>query len=106
MNTRIRLLRNSLNLTLNQFGSKIGLKGSSLCDIEKGNANITERTIISICSQFNVNEEWLRNGTGEMFNIENKNYKEFFSIYKNLNPVLQDFLITVAKDLLNRQDKL
>lgn len=62
MNTRIKELRNFLNLTQFEFSAKIGLKRSSLSDIERGNAPITDRTIIAICSQFNVNEDWLKTG--------------------------------------------
>lgn len=106
MNKRIRELRKSLNLTLNEFGSQIGLKHSTLSDIENGKTNITERVIILICSQFNVNEEWLRTGQGEMFVEKNKKYDEFFSIFINLSKPLQDFLIQTAKNLLDMQDKL
>lgn len=106
MNTRIKELRNYLKITQNEFSQKIGLKRSSLSDIERGNAPITERTIIAICSQFNVNEEWLRFGTGQMFNSIDKSYNDFFEIFKKLNPVLQDFLIQTAKNLLDTQSKL
>ncbi len=105
MNSRIKKLRNFLGLTQLEFASKIGLK-SSISEIENNKAPITERTIISICSVFNVNENWLRTGQGEMFNVLQKNYNEFFSIFKNLKPVLQDFLIKIAKDLLDTQSKL
>lgn len=74
--------------------------------MERGNAPITERTIIAICSKFNVNEDWLRYGTGEMFNTIEKSFNEFFEIFKKLNPVLQDFLIKTAKNLLDSQNKL
>lgn len=97
MNTRIKELRNYLKITQNEFSQKIGLKRSSLSDIERGNAPITERTIIAICSQFNVNEEWLRFGSGQMFNSIDKSYNDFFEIFKKLNPILQDFLIQTAK---------
>lgn len=70
-----------------------------------GKAPITERTIIAICAKFNVNENWLKTGQGEMFNIQEKNKEEFFEIFKNLHPVLQDFLIKTAKNLLDAQSK-
>ena len=43
--------------------------------MEKGKRNITNRTIRDICKEFNVNEEWLRYGTGTIF-IENSNSLE------------------------------
>lgn len=105
MNERITEIRNFLNLSQKDFAEKIGLKQGSLSDLETGRANITDRIILLICSQFNVNEEWLRNGTGQMFQ-KDKKQNEFFEIFDNINPVLQDFLIEVAKDLLDPQKKL
>ncbi len=70
-----------------------------------GHAPITDRTIIAICSKFNVNENWLKTGQGEMFN-KTKNFDEFYLIFNNLNKPLQDFLTQCAKNLLDAQDKL
>ena len=106
MNTRIKELRSFLKLTQDDFSLNIGLKRSSLSDIERGNAPITERTIITICQIYNVNERWLKTGEGEMFNTIEKSYNEFFEIFKKLNPVLQDFLIQTGKNLLESQNKL
>lgn len=105
MNERITEIRNFLNLSQKDFAEKIGLKQGSLSDLETGRANITDRIILLICSQFNVNEEWLRFGNGQMFQ-KDKKQNEFFEIFDNINPVLQDFLIQVAKDLLDAQKKL
>lgn len=106
MNTRIKKLRNSLNLSQKEFGAKIGLKPTSMCDIENGRCNINERVIISICAKFNVNEEWLKYGRGEMFNINDKKFNEFFEIYKHLTKPLQNFLIKTSKNLIVNQRKL
>ena len=70
MNERLVLLRNTLKLTGAKFGERIGIKKSTVSGLENGTANLTDRMLKSICREFNVNEEWLRNGTGEMFNKE------------------------------------
>lgn len=68
INERIRYLRKSeLKLTQDDFASAIDLSRSNLGNIEIGRIAVTERVIASICREFGVNEEWLRNGTGEMF---------------------------------------
>lgn len=67
MNSRLKELRKTLNLTQKEFGARIGLKTSSYSDIENGRLLPTERNISLICSAFNVNEEWLRTGKGDMF---------------------------------------
>lgn len=64
---RFILLRNSLNLSQKELAQKIGVSPTTICDIEKSRCPITERTIISICARFNVNENWLR--TGERRNV-------------------------------------
>lgn len=106
INARIRILRKSLRLSQSEFGSKIGLQPSSLSDIENEKCDVTKRNIINICSQFNVSEEWLVTENGNMFIEENKKFDEFFEIYKDLSPILQEFLNKVAKDLLETQEKL
>ena len=67
MNERVKQLRKELGLSGEKFGEKIGLKRNSLSQIETGKNSLTEQTILSICREFNVNEEWLRHGTGDMF---------------------------------------
>lgn len=68
MNERIKELRKKLGLTLEEFGSRIGMGKSAISKIEKGLNGTTDQTIRSICREFDVNEFWLRDGVGEMFN--------------------------------------
>lgn len=67
MGERVRELRKTLGLSGEKFGEKIGLKRNSLSQIETGKNNLSEQSILAICREFNVNEDWLRYGTGEMF---------------------------------------
>ena len=106
MNTRIKELRKMLKLSQREFGKIIGIRGSTESDIENGRCGISERIIIAICAKFNVNENWIRTGEGNVFIEEDKKFNEFFELYKNLSKPLQDFLIQVTRDLLDTQDKL
>lgn len=67
MNERVKLLRKTLDLTMEKFGEKIGVKKSAISLIESGKNSLTEQMIKAICREFDVNEEWLRNGEGSMF---------------------------------------
>lgn len=67
MNERIAELRKYFNLSMDAFGSRIGVTRSAISKFENGSNNCSEQTILSICREFNVSEDWLRNGTGEMF---------------------------------------
>lgn len=67
MNERVKELRISLGLSAEKFGSRLGVTRSAISRIENGIVNLTDQMQKSICREFNVSEEWLRNGTGEMF---------------------------------------
>ena len=67
MNERIKTLRKTLGLTLEKFGSQVGVTKTAISRIEKGERNITDQMFKSVCREFNVNEEWLRTGEGDMF---------------------------------------
>lgn len=106
MNQRIRSLRKALNLSQRAFGEKIGLKQNAISYMEKPGSTVTEQNIKAICAQFCVREEWLRTGLGEMFLNNEKKQKEFFDIFVELSPPLQDYLINAAKNLLKTQSKM
>lgn len=106
MNTRIRELRKALNLNQKDFAQKIGLKQNAISYMEKTGSTITEQNIKTICSQFSINENWLRTGSGDMFLENEKKQKEFFEIFDELSPILQEYLIKTAKELLDTQEEL
>ena len=113
MNERIKLLRTILRLSGEKFGERIGLSKFAISNIETGKNNLTEQTIISLCREYNVNEEWLRTGNGEMF-IETKesflnNISKQFSLddldikiiesYLNLSPDGREFIKNYIKSI-------
>lgn len=106
MNKRIRELRKTLDLSQKEFADKIGLKQNAISYMEKDGATVTEQNIKTICSQFSVNENWLRTGDGKMFLESEKKQREFFDVFDGLSPALQDYLIKTAKDLLETQSKM
>lgn len=67
MNERIKELRKSLNLTQQEFANRIGVKRNTVATYEGGRNTPVDAVTSLICKEFNVNEEWLRHGTGEMF---------------------------------------
>ena len=64
---RIKEVRKTLGLTLEEFGNKIGVTKTTISRIENGVNSVTNQMLISICREFGVNEEWLRSGEGDMF---------------------------------------
>ncbi len=68
MNGRIKHLRKEvLDMTQDDFSSKLGLSRNFIAQLETGAKVPSERTIKDICREYNVNENWLRTGEGEIF---------------------------------------
>lgn len=67
MNERLKELRKHLNLTMEKFGEKLGVGKTAISGIESGRRNPSDQLLKSICREFNVREEWIRTGNGEMF---------------------------------------
>ena len=62
MKNRISLIRKELGLSQRAFGDKIGISGASVARLESGENNPSAQTIQLICSVFNVNAEYLKDG--------------------------------------------
>lgn len=91
MNERVKELRTVLGLSAEKFGARVGVTRSAISRIENGTVNVTGQMIISICREFNVNEEWLRNGSGEMFNTLSQD-EELAYIVGQALPQADDFV--------------
>ena len=65
MNERIRDLREEIGLSRAAFGQRLGVSGDVINNLERGRVEIKEPMIKLICSEFSVNEEWLRTGIGD-----------------------------------------
>jgi len=120
---RIKAVRTDKKLTLEKFGEKIGIKKSSLSQIENGKVNVTDRVIKSICREFNVNEHWLLTGEGDMFLRLSRNdeiaayvarimkdedayyQQKMLAFLTKLSPEMVQKLIEVAEDILSETKK-
>lgn len=67
MNERVKALRKALDLTQQEFADRIRVKRNTVATYEMGRSGISDAAVSLICKEFNVNEEWLRTGEGEMF---------------------------------------
>lgn len=65
MKDRIKKIRTENNLSMEKFGERIGITRSSVCKLESGENNPSERTVILICQEFGINKDWLLTGEGE-----------------------------------------
>jgi Predicted transcriptional regulator len=67
LNERLRFLREKIGISRAAFGQKIGVSGDVINNLERGRVEIKEPILKLICFEFSVNENWIRNGTGDVF---------------------------------------
>ena len=65
--SRISKVRAVSKESQEKFALRLGLSRNFINQVENKKKNVSDRTILDICREYHVNEEWLRNGTGEMF---------------------------------------
>lgn len=65
MNERIRKIRKEFELNQEDFGKQLGVTKTAVSKMELGTYNVTDTMIKLICTQFGVNELWLRTGKGD-----------------------------------------
>lgn len=121
MNERIKMIREYYKLTQDEFGKRIGSARNTIANYESGNRSPSNSVVLSICREFNVNEEWLRNGSGEMFRAEEENsivaratmllgekdplFEAFIDTYSKLTPRNRELLQQFMSDFSQAYDK-
>lgn len=99
MNTRIKEIREIEKLTQEEFGKKIGSARNTIANYENGNRKPSNAVITSICREFNINEEWLRNGTLPMYKEKDGSFSELLSDLEDSDDDFIKSLIRVYMEL-------
>lgn len=125
MKDRIKEIRksDSHGRTQDSFAEYLGISKSNLASYEAGRRTPSDAVIQLICQKCNIHEEWLRNGTGEIFNIpedetaaivsdllegDNPFYdiiKGIMKTYQELDDKSQSVLLEFSKELLENLKK-
>lgn len=79
MNTRIAMVRKESGKNQTEFAEILGLTKNYISLVETGKREPSDRTIKDICKSFNINEEWLRYGTGEKKSTLSTDYVEIMT---------------------------
>ena len=111
MNTRFKSIRIEKHLSQEEFGKRIGIESRShISALENGNRTITDRIINDVCREFNVNEQWLRTGKGEMFKERSPSeeigyYVEDLLEYDGHGNPFYDMIIEMMKTYVELDEK-
>ncbi len=107
MNERIKDLRKSLGLTQLEFGEQVGVKANTIGNYEIGLRTPSDAVIRAICREFNVNENWLRTGEGEMFNPQDEKLAAFIgSLVADDSEPFKRRMVELLADLTPEEWKL
>ena len=107
INQRIRELRKKIGLNQRDFSNLLSLSGGYISGVEVNLRRVNDRLIKLITSEFGVNEEWLRSGTGEMFREETGNEKtaRISSLFDDLPSHYQDVVLGTI-ELLRKANEI
>lgn len=69
LNGRIKYLRKDiLDMSQRQFAARLGMAQTSISALESDGGGVSDRVVKTICTLFDVNEDWLRTGEGPIYN--------------------------------------
>ncbi|MDE6365810.1 MAG: helix-turn-helix domain-containing protein [Lachnospiraceae bacterium] len=107
MKERLKKIRKSLDLTQQEFADRIGIKRNSYANYEIGRNIPIDAIILSICREFNVNEDWLRNGgSDENMFIKLTEDEELAMYTQMLLDSTDDIMADMIKDFIVVYEKL
>lgn len=107
INDRFKQVRLLLHMSQEEFGKAIGLSKSGVSNIEKGERGLRDTYISAICTQFNIDSQWLRTGNGEPLLADSVTaYENFENYLKSIGYLVniytsqdgENSLIEVSKD--------
>lgn len=102
MKGRIKKIRKELDLTQQEFANRLGIKRGAVANYELGRNEPIDAVISLICREFDVREEWLRTGNGEMFKPRSSDILDQLAYkYKlfNFDYVMIEKFLTMPPDL-------
>jgi len=94
---RLKITRDYLGITQEEFGKTVGLKWSQVKDRELGTTEIKLYLAIEIEKKHGINKNWLLTGEGDMF-VQNNSIREQSAYYNSGNTFSPEITGTDAID--------
>jgi transcriptional regulator with XRE-family HTH domain len=98
---RIKLIRETLELSQRNFSRTLSLSHSYIAGVESGSLKVNARLIKLIVSEFGVNEAWLLTGKGEVFSQDpDEKFTKLVGLFKGLSSRNQELIYQIIGILL------
>lgn len=93
---RMTLVLEELGLKKIDMAKRLKISSASVSTMCSGKTNPSGQTVTMFCHEFNVNEEWLRTGVGEMFCRKDEDFVDDLAKRHGLSPEFADLLRKMA----------
>jgi transcriptional regulator with XRE-family HTH domain len=102
---RIKAVRTALKISQREFARHVFVSQSYFSEVETGERNVGRRIVHLIATEYNVNEDWLLTGKGEMFATSETDIRlrQLITVFYELDEMLQEYLLQQGKELLKIQ---
>lgn len=122
MNERLKQLRKNLSLNQIEMAQRMNLSRSHISSLENGAREMTDRIIHDICREFNVNEDWMRTGKGELFiendssiiaelaseyqldDLDRKIIEHYVKLDAHARQEIKKYVVSIAQDIANTNE--
>ena len=123
INERIKRVRSEANMTLVEFGKKIGLTKSTVSRMEQNGYAVIPQNVQLICTAFNISEKWLTEGKGDMYTSDEEAIldklagmydlsesqmifaKQWLQLPATAKDAVVDYIVSVASALQEKKSK-
>lgn len=110
LSNRIKAVRLAMNMTQQEFGARLGVTRDVICNMERNRARPRQALLKHLCDCYGINEEWLFQGMGDMFQTSrmeqpHKLLQEAMSVFVNLSPAHQGYALEQIRGLLKLQQE-
>lgn len=104
---RIKKIRKEKRKTQSTFAKSLNLSRTHITNLELGVRNLNEAVTKKICETYNINEEWLLFGIGDMYKTEIENLKiddpktrHLLEMYSKVDEFTQDYILNMVEETL------
>lgn len=105
VNERIKQVRQYLKLSQAKFAKNLCLSSGYIAGIELEKRRANDRIVRLVSITYGVNEEWLKTGSGAMYDrVSNARIEQTMKIFRELKPEFQDHVLRLMENLIDLQD--
>jgi transcriptional regulator with XRE-family HTH domain len=106
VNRRIIEIRKALGYKQTKFADELKLSRPFQSGIEINHRKVNDRLVKMICLTYGVNENWLKTGAGEMFDIGNDlKLQRIIRNFNKMDDLLQDYVMKYLDWLVEYYEK-